>query len=100
MDVAEFGVGHGNNIKLLSNFVMSIDGYDGSSLSINKLMELKKSIPNINGKQVNLVNYFDVLKKYDVIIFGFFTYLISDTEFKNMILNLKYYLKPKSYIYI
>jgi len=99
-DVAEFGIGHCNNINLLSHYVKTIDGYDGSSKSLKTIDLLKQKSTNINGKQVNLGEKFEGIKKYDLIIYGFFTYMINDKEFEILINNSKKLLKDGGYIFI
>ena len=99
-NVAEFGVGRANNINLLSHYVNKIDGYDGSEQSIEMIDLLKKRNIHINGKRVNLGSSFDGLGKYDVIIYGFFTYMISDKEFLILLENSKKMLKQGGYIFI
>ncbi|TVZ56195.1 methyltransferase family protein [Lutibacter sp. Hel_I_33_5] len=98
--IAEFGVGRGNNIRFLSNYAKQIDGYDGSKKSILNLKNLKKSIENIDGKHVDLGDQFESLRKYDVIIFGFFTYMLSNEEFNILLNNTKQKLKKGGYIFI
>lgn len=101
LSVAEFGVGRGNNIRFLSNYVNSVDGYDGSEKAIKNIKKLKENIPNIDGKRVNLATSFDPLKNnYDIIIFGFFTYMISDEEFTVLVNNSKKMLKERGFIFV
>lgn len=100
MVIAEFGVGMANNINYLSNFVNKIDGYDGSIKSIKEVNFLAQRNNNINGKVVNLGNTFNALQSYNMIIYGFFTYMITDNEFKILIKNSKKYLKNNGYIYV
>jgi SAM-dependent methyltransferase len=100
LNVAEFGVGRGGNVNLLSHYVSSIDGYDGSCKSIDNLKQLSKSNKNINGFCVNLSSNFKNDKKYDVIIYGFFTYMINNDEFNNLIENSKKMLNDNGYIFI
>ncbi len=99
-NIAEFGVGRGNNILFLSNYSKQIDGYDGSSKAIAHLEKLKESRPNIDGMKVNLGEEFGGLRTYDVIIFGFFTYMLSNEEFKVLVENSKKLLNKNGYIYI
>nr|WP_321268061.1 methyltransferase domain-containing protein [uncultured Sulfurimonas sp.] len=99
-DLAEFGVGHGNHINLLSHYTHRIDGYDGSKKSIDKLKLLQDRDQNINGKVVNLGDHFELLSNYDLIIYGFFTYMITNEEFKTLVHNTKKHLKKGGYIYI
>ncbi len=99
-DVAEFGVGSGNNINLLSHYINNIDGYDGSKKSINRIKDLSKIKNNIDGKVVNLGAHFDGIRKYDLIIFGFFTYMLTDIEFKILLKNSKKLLNEDGYIFI
>lgn len=99
-NVAEFGVGRGANINFLSDYVKKADGYDGSVKSIENIENLKKTKPNINGKLVNLGDNFTALDSYDIIIYGFFTYMISDNEFDTLVDNSKKMLNQNGYIYI
>lgn len=99
-DIAEFGVGMANNINYLSNFVNIIDGYDGSKKSINEVFLLNQRNKNINGKLVNLGSFFDGLRMYNIIIYGFFTYMITDKEFTILVENTKKLLKQDGYIFI
>jgi hypothetical protein len=100
MNLAEFGVGRANNVSLLSHFTNLIDGYDGSKKSIEMIDLLKKRASNIDGKRVNLSDSFDGLNEYDLIIYGFFTYMINDQEFDQLVENSKSLLKDKGYIFI
>jgi hypothetical protein len=93
MNLAEFGVGRANNVSLLSHFTNLIDGYDGSKKSIEMIDLLKKRASNIDGKRVNLSDSFDGLNEYDLIIYGFFTYMINDQEFDQLVENSKSHLK-------
>lgn len=98
--VAEFGVGRATNINYLSNFVKKIDGYDGSKKAIMNLKKLKEQTPNIDGKIVNLADEFEAIETYDIIIYGFFTYMVSDKEFKNVVSNTKRIINKNGYIFI
>jgi len=100
-DVAEFGIGRGNNISLLSHFVNSIDGYDGSKQAIENLNRLSKINYKINGKRVNFGEPFSVLKKYNIVIFGFFMYMLSNEEIEVLLNNTLHALKnDNAYIYM
>lgn len=100
-DIAELGTGRNKNIEYLSHYVKSIDGYDGSQKAIDDLMELKKRNKNVDGKRVNLGDFFIGLKKYDLLIYGFFAYVISDEEFNVLIENSKRMLNQnRGYIFI
>lgn len=98
--VAEFGIGRGNNIRFLSNYVHNVDGYDGSEKAIENIQKIKENIPNIDGKRVNLAFEFEPLRNYDIIIFGFFTYMISDEEFTLLVNNSKKMLKKGGFIFM
>ncbi|WP_308991772.1 class I SAM-dependent methyltransferase [Mariniflexile litorale] len=98
--IAEFGVGRGNNILFLSNYAQQIDGYDGSSKAIDNLKKIKESRTNIDGIEVNLGEEFVGLRTYDIIIFGFFTYMLSNEEFKILVENSKRLLNRNGYIYV
>ena len=99
-DVAEFGVGRANNINLLSHYVNKIDGYDGAQQSMEMISLLKVRNSNIDGKRVNLGSSFEPIRKYDLIIYGFFTYMITNKEFSILIENSKKMLKEGGYIFI
>jgi hypothetical protein len=99
-DIAEFGIGRANNINILSHFANKVDGYDGSKQSINMLTLLHKRNPKINGKRVNLADTFQPTNNYNIIIYGFFTYMITEKEFSRLVDNSKHMLKNEGYIYI
>jgi hypothetical protein len=85
---------------LLSHYVSKIDGYDGSKKSIEVIKLLHERNPNINGKLVNLAEKFEPLRRYDLIIYGFFLYMITDDEVDVVIENTKNSLKRYGYIFI
>ena len=99
-NIAEFGIGHSYNISLLSHYVKNVDGYDGSRLAISRLNNMRKIFYNIDGKQVIFGNEFQVLKKYDLIIFGFFTYMLDNNELKKIIDDSYKFLNEGGYLYI
>lgn len=98
--IAEFGVGRGNNITFLSHYCNQVDGYDGSAKSIDNLIKIKAIRSNIDGKKVNLGEAFEGIRTYDVIVFGFFSYMLSNDEFKVLVENSKKLLNKNGYIYI
>lgn len=99
--IAEFGVGRANNIRFLSHYAKTIHGYDGSAKSIEAIKSLRRDNPGIDGKRVNLGSSFSTLDQYNLIIFGFFTYMINDQEFDVLLSNTENALnKQNGYVYI
>jgi hypothetical protein len=98
--VAEFGIGTGNNVVFLSNYVKYVDGYDGAQKAVDHLNKYSKLKNNIRSKKVNLGEPFDGLSTYNLIIFGFFCYMLTDKELENLYETTKRLLKKNGYVFI
>lgn len=102
-DVAEFGVGAGHNLHLLSHFVNRIHGYEGSPQAVEYV---SRSIQNAVNQEkfhiahVNLCEPFETPIPYHLVIYGFFAYLLSDDELKGVQKNLNACLLPGGCVYV
>lgn len=102
-DVAEFGIGNGQNLMLLKNYVRKAHGYE-ASLKACKLFEKQclahpmKEFFAVNN--VNLAKKFSVPERYDLIVYGFFPYYCDDKELNICLRNTLPMLKQGGYIYL
>ena len=103
MEVAEFGIGVGYNCYILSNYVKSIHGYEGSKFAFDNFNKAFPELPNnkkFKAYHCNLATNFseNINQQYDMIIFGYFAYVLSDEELKVTIKNAKKLLKKDAII--
>ena len=102
-DIAEWGIGGGHNLHILSYYANSVHGYDGSVDAIN---DFKSSYINKNNSDlffssvVNLCKPFATPIKYDMIIYGFFPYVLTDNELIETKKNLMASIKDNGYVVI
>lgn len=102
-DVAEFGIGGGQNLMLLKNYTRSCHGYDASSDGIACFEKFAQSSPEREqyyAKQVNLCEPFTTPIQYDLILYGFFAYYVTDDELAKVKLNLLQALKPTGLLFV
>lgn len=102
-DVAEWGIGGGHNLHLLSHYVNKVHAYDGSNEGIKSFKhsyEVKSNSEMFYAKLVNLAEPFETPIKYDLIIYGFFPYVLNDDELQQTKLNLLKALKPNGYVVV
>lgn len=102
-DIAEFGIGNGQNLLYLKQFCNKTHGYE---ISVNAVKYFKQQYENHPSKNdfysqcVNLSKPFQSPFKYDLVIFGFFPYYVDNEEMKVVKQNTLQLLKENSYIYI
>lgn len=103
MDLAEWGIGAGLNLHLLSHYFKSVHGYDGSKKAVESFKNSFKDLANSNQffvKEINLIEKFDTPIKYDIIIYGFFAYVVDDEDLKKVKINLLNLLKDEGYVVV
>lgn len=102
-DVAEFGIGNGQNLMYLKNFVKKTHGYEASGKACEMFRRQYSGHPceeDFHVSQVNLAKPFKGRIKYDLVIYGFFPYYCSDVEMQVCKRNTLSMLKDKAYIYV
>jgi hypothetical protein len=102
-DVAEFGIGGGLNLMLLKHYAHCCHGYDGSPKSIANFKKFIEASPDrelFHAQQVNLCEPFATPIKYDLVLYGFFAYYVSDVELLEAKKNLLKALKPGGYVFV
>lgn len=102
-DVAEFGIGGGHNLHLLSHYVHRVHGYEGSSEAVDAFRRSFQQAVNpekFDVARVNLCDSFEAPIAYDLVIYGFFAYLVSNPELKRVKKNLEACLKPGGFLYV
>lgn len=102
-DVAEFGIGGGQNLMLFKNYVRSVHGFDASERAIacfRSFYEHRPDSGDFSATQVNLCEPFISPRLYDLIIYGFFAYYAEDEELKVALSNAMAALKPTGYIFV
>lgn len=102
-DVAEWGIGGGQNLALLSHFVRRAHGYDVSAEAIASFEGYYRESPDrekFHAQQVNLCEPFTTPVQYDLVIYGFFAYYVSDAELAQARTNLLNALKPGGYLFV
>lgn len=102
-DIAEMGIGRAGNLLYLQNFAKSLHGYDGSRKAVEHCAELGKLIgaeKRFKTQQLNVCADFQISDTYDVVIYGFLSYMIPDHELTNMKKNVLNILKNNGYIFI
>ncbi len=102
-DVAEFGIGNGQNLMYLKHFVNKVHGFEGSNSAVELFKKQYSGHPHIKdffAEQVNLAKPFNAPSVYDLIIYGFFPYYVDDDEMKIVKQNTLKMLKDESYIFI
>jgi hypothetical protein len=103
MNLAEWGIGAGLNLHLLSHYFKSVHGYDGSKKAVESFKNSFKDLANSNqffAKEINLIEKFDTPIKYDIIIYGFFAYVMDDEDLKKVKINLLNSLKDEGYVVV
>lgn len=102
-DVAEIGIGRGGNLLYLQNFVRSIHGYDGSKKAAEHCARYGKLLgrdDTFKTQQLNACTDFTLPYPYDIVIYGFLSYMIPEDELIRMKNNVLHMLKNDSYIFI
>jgi len=102
-DIAEWGIGGGHNLHILSYYVNSVHGYDGSVDAINEFQLSYRNKSNRDmfySQVVNLSEPFKTPIKYDMIIYGFFPYVLTDNELIETKKNLISSLKENGYVVV
>ncbi len=87
--IAEFGTGDGANV-----FFLKADGYDCSEKAVKNIRRR-----GFKAKLVNLAEPFAPIRKYDLVIMGFYCYYLDDNEVLTTIKNVKNALKKGGYIF-
>ena len=103
IDIAEFGIGNGQNLIYLKEFCNKCHGYEASESAVcmfKKNYEFHPQKKDFHVQKVNLAEPFSCPHKYDLIIYGFFPYYVDDEEMDTVKKNTLDLLKPDSYIYI
>lgn len=102
-EIAEFGIGNGQNLFFLKHFCKKVHGYEASGkavLDFKKQFLLHPCRDDFSVAQVNLSKPIDEKNLYDLIIYGFFQYYLSDNEMGQVMNNTRKMLKPNSYVYV
>lgn len=103
LNIAEFGIGGGQNLMLLSNYAQTMHGYDISTKAIECYKNFFRGRPDSErfyGAVVNLCEPFSTPHNYDLVMYGFFAYLVSESELEATRSNLLKALKPDGYVFI
>lgn len=82
-NVAELGVGNGANMFLLANYTRSCHGYEASDKACNDISDQIRIHPHrekLKIKNVELPCCLNSPVRYDILIYGFLSYLLSDTQ--------------------
>lgn len=102
-DIAEWGIGGGHNLHILSYYANSVHGYDGSKSAIEQF-QLSYQNKNNCGKYysavTNLCKPFKTPIQYDMIIYGFFSYVLTYSELIETKKNLLSSLKDEGYVIV
>ncbi len=103
-NVAELGVGNGANMFLLANYTRACHGYEASNEACNDIRDQIKIHPHrekLKIENVKLPCCLNSPVRYDILIYGFFAYLLSDTQLeKQKSYSLNALNGTGSYIYI
>ncbi|MCI5066468.1 class I SAM-dependent methyltransferase [bacterium] len=102
-DIAEFGIGAGQNLMMLKNFANRCHGYDVSEKGVKSFSKTFSSHPErelFHAQEVNLCEPFTTPVLYDLIIYGFFAYYVTDSELSEVKKNLLQALKPGGYLFV
>jgi len=102
-DIAEWGIGGGQNLLLLANYARSVAGYDASQEAIECFSKCYAERPDAEkfyAQRVNLCEPLDLPRKYKLIIFGFFAYYVTDEELGAVRANLAAALEPGGYVFV
>lgn len=102
-DVAEFGIGNGQNLMFLKHYVNKAHGYEASEKACEMFKKQYAGHPNEEDfyvSQVNLAKPFKGVAKYDMVIYGFFPYYCADNEMLVCKKNTIALLKNKAYVYV
>lgn len=102
-DIAEFGIGRGANLFHLSHFVHTVHGFDGSKLAVEHFLnaaDLLLPKETYSAQTVNLCAPIETNLKFDVIIYGFFAYMVTDNELLATKKNTDKMLKDGGYIFV
>jgi len=102
-DIAEFGIGNGQNLFYLKHFCHKVHGYEASKKAVADFKRQYARHPHkkdFSVYHVNLAKPITSSTLYDLIIYGFFQYYVSDPEMEQVKLNTLKMLKPDSYVYV
>ena len=102
--IAEFGIGGGSNLMLLSNYCTGVYGFDASKMAVDNFQQYCMSFYGDNCGEmafnVNLCKPLDLGLKFDIVIFGFFAYYCSDDELEVAKCNALNMLNEKGFIFV
>ena len=82
-NVAELGVGNGANMFLLANYTSLCHGYEASDEACTAIRNQLQNHPHrkkLNIENVQLPHSLNNSLKYDLLIYGFLGYVLSDNE--------------------
>lgn len=102
-DIAEFGIGNGQNLMYLKHFANKVHGYEASEKACEMFKRQYSGHPcekDFCVSKVNVAKPFTGKSKYDMVIYGFFPYYCNDAEMKVCKRNTLRMLKDKAYIYV
>ena len=102
-DIAEFGIGGGQNLMLWKNYCNRAHGYDASNEGIQCFQSFYEASPEKEAyyaERVNLCESFLTPIQYDLIVYGFFAYYVADSELIAVRENMLKALKPGGYVFV
>jgi hypothetical protein len=102
-DVAEFGIGGGQNLMLLKNYARSVHGFDASEKAIScfrAFYEHRPDAKDFSSTLVNVCEPFTSSQVFDLIIYGFFAYYAEDAELDIVKANALNALQPGGYLFV
>jgi len=102
-DIAEFGIGRGSNLIYLSHFANSVHGFDGSSLAVDNFLKVCQQIlpdNTFSAKEANLCAPITTNLKLDIIIYGFFAYMVTDEELLQTKKNTDKMINDSGYVFV
>lgn len=100
---ASFGVGSGFNFVELEKNLRIIHGFDVSEksiINIKMLMGSKYDAKRVYVQKLNLVEPFNPPIRYDIVIYDWFAYILTNEELELVKVNLMNSIKSKGFVLI
>jgi SAM-dependent methyltransferase len=102
-NVAEFGIGNGQNLFLLAEYARSVAGFEIGAEAVESVRARIESHPRqdmFSLHQVNLARPFRIEARFDLILFGFFAYYCDDSETAVAIENARAHLAQGGLVHL
>jgi len=100
--VAEFGIGTGTNLMLLSNYVRCVHGYDIAEEAVANFQKMSDCLGHDRAfaRCINVCEDFCSPIRYDLVLYGWFAYYVSEIELQMVKKNLLNNLNAGGYVFV